>query len=164
MKDSKNTIDRAFYEFAIEQAGGIGAVKAHYLKFIVRESSAKNLPMTVQDLLGILDEKGWREWFGLLPLSEVFSIISASVPATAPTPSRRTRTSSKAQTDKIMSEFKTTPWLTKNDLKRITGIKSFPTIDKLTDNMCQCGLIKQCRGRRVVFAHIDETTLPPLSL
>lgn len=173
-------MSKALMDFLVTQHGGLERAQSDYRKSAFKEAFRDRLSrdVSMREILEFVDTKSWTEWFGALSIVEFLNIFSQVNPpvsvATAMAMERkralkileesRTPTPDSNEKDRItriMREFDTTPWLTKEDLKRITGIKSTPTIDKLTCAMCQRRLIKRCRGRKILFARFDEITPPP---
>ena len=176
--------NKALMDFLIAQHGGKEKVESDYRKSTIREAFKERLSrdVSMREVSELARSKGWAAWLEDLSVVEFLNIFSKNTPpvsvATAMAMERKhalqiletsrnsvpDNTAGKNHIDKIMLEFNTTPWLTKDDLKRVTGLLSTVSIDRLTCVMRQRKLIKRCRGRKIAFARYDEITPPPFYL
>ena len=160
---SRNSVNKELLEFLLERHGGQEQATSDFRKNELKKLFHTRLSRDVamREIIAAVETRDWMEWFGTLSIVDFLNIFNkynqptVSV-ATAMAMERSramqaietsrnsipdTYPNSKDQVEKILQEFNTTPWLTKDDLKRITGIRSTSTIDKLTCAMCQRRLI-----------------------
>jgi hypothetical protein len=171
-----------FVEWLIERAGGIQVAETQYRRHALKRSF-EGRPLhevTMGEVLKIVDDNHWEEWFRamrILDFARIFAVTPSSInPATyqtkapnapesqrsrARSPGRPTKAESAERIERLLAEFKSAGMLTRLDVKRILGVSSAATSNKVLALMMRDGMIVQeTRGHTHVFLPVTSPPAP----